>query len=634
MKRAATWGDWLRYKFENTLSAGPIAIIGWLAVVSLAIVLMAALVVAIFGISFDAEAKEGTGYIEAAWNLLMRTFDAGNMADDSGWPLRIVTLVVTLGGIFIVSTLIGTITSGMESSIEEMRKGRSRVIERNHTLILGWSPTVFAIINELIIANENQRRPRIVILADHDKVEMEDEVRSKLPNTKNTRIICRRGSPLDLDDLELVNPHEAKSIIILSPNVNDPDTYVIKSILALTNNPNRGQEPFHIVAELLDAKNLEAAHLVGGDEAVLIQSSEVIARITAQTCRQSGLSVVYQELMDFDGAEIYFKEEPELVGQTYRQALTRFRQCTLMGLFTAEKQALVNPAMDRVIAAGDQVIVIAEDDDTVALTPAPSSIPPAQGLLKAAATKPQSERTLVLGWNVKGEKIVRELDAYVPEGSVVMIVADSDQAAEQVKDLQPDLKRQGVRFVQGDTTERTILEKSQPDKFNHIIVLSDTEIDMQEADAKTLITLLHLRKLSEAMGQRFSIVSEMRDVRNRALAEVAQPDDFIVSDKLISLLLSQISENKHLDAVFRDLLDPEGSEIYLKPITNYVAPGQPVNFYSLVEAAAARGETAIGYRVVAKANKSDEGFGVKINPDKTATVSFAAEDKLVVLAEE
>ena len=170
MKRAATWGDWLRYKFENTLSAGPIAIIGWLAVVSLAIVLMAALVVAIFGISFDAEANEGTGYVEAAWNLLMRTFDAGNMADDSGWPLRIVTLVVTLGGIFIVSTLIGTITSGMESSIEEMRKGRSRVIERNHTLILGWSPTVFAIINELIIANENQRRPRIVILADHDKV--------------------------------------------------------------------------------------------------------------------------------------------------------------------------------------------------------------------------------------------------------------------------------------------------------------------------------------------------------------------------------------------------------------------------------------------------------------------------------
>jgi voltage-gated potassium channel Kch len=633
MKRAASWGDWLRYHFENTLSAGPIAIIGWLAVVSLSIVLLAAVVVALFGISFQEGAQEGTGFIEAAWNLLMRTFDAGNMADDAGWPLRIVTLVVTLGGIFIVSTLIGTITSGMESSIDEMRKGRSRVIERGHTLILGWSPTVFAIINELVIANENQRRPRIVIMADHDKVEMEDEVRSKLPNTKNTRVICRRGSPLDLDDLELVNPHEAKSIIILSPNVSDPDTYVIKSILALTNNPNRGKEPFHIVAELLDAKNMEAAHLVGGDEAVLIQSSDVIARITAQTCRQSGLSVVYQELMDFDGAEIYFKEEPELVGQTYRQALVRFQQCALMGLFTAEKQALVNPSMDRVIAKGDQVIVVAEDDDTVAVTPAPSSTPPANGQRPAAA-KEGAERTLVLGWNVKGEKIIRELDAYVPEGSVVMIVADSDDAGEEVDRFRTELKRQDVRFVQGDTTERTTLENSQPHKFNHIILLSDNRIDIQEADAKTLITLLHLRKLSQEKQARLSIVSEMRDVRNRALAEVAQPDDFIVSDKLISLLLSQISENKHLDAVFKDLLDPEGSEIYLKPITNYVVPGQSVNFYTLVEAAAAHGETAIGYRVVAKANKSDEGFGVKINPDKADTVTFAAEDKLIVLAEE
>ena len=112
-------------------------------------------------------------------------------------------------------------------------------------------------------------------------------------------------------------------------------------------------------------------------------------------------------------------------------------------------------------------------------------------------------------------------------------------------------------------------------------------------------------------------------------------DDFIVSDKLVSLLLSQISENKHLDKVFNDLFDPDGSEIYLKPITNYIVPGQPRQFlYALIEAAADRGETAIGYRVVAKANKSDEGFGVKINPDKAATITFAAEDKLVVLAEE
>ena len=64
----------------------------------------------------------------------------------------------------------------------------------------------------------------------------------------------------------------------------------------------------------------------------------------------------------------------------------------------------------------------------------------------------------------------------------------------------------------------------------------------------------------------------MLDVRNRELAEVTQADDFIVSDKLISLMLAQVSENKDLNAVFDDLFDPDGSEIYLKPAADYVAP--------------------------------------------------------------
>ena len=38
----------------------------------------------------------------------------------------------------------------------------------------------------------------------------------------------------------------------------------------------------------------------------------------------------------------------------------------------------------------------------------------------------------------------------------------------------------------------------------------------------------------------------MLDVRNRELAEVTQADDFIVSDKLVSLMLAQVSENKDL----------------------------------------------------------------------------------------
>ncbi len=157
---------------------------------------------------------------------------------------------------------------------------------------------------------------------------------------------------------------------------------------------------------------------------------------------------------------------------------------------------------------------------------------------------------------------------------------------------------------------------------------------MQESDAKTLITLLHLRNISEQTGKDFSIVSEMLDIRNRELAEVAKADDFIVSDNLVSLMLSQMSENKNLEKVYGILFEADGSEIYLKPAVNYIKPGVEVNFYTVVESAARKNEVAIGYRLLAHERDSDKNYGIKINPNKADTVTFGPDDVVIVLAED
>ncbi|HVJ63413.1 MAG TPA: hypothetical protein VM555_11975 [Tahibacter sp.] len=632
---SVSWRDRLRYRFENTLSKGAVAIIGWLALVSTVIVLIAALVLALFGVAQEpADPASRFDIGEGAWHSLMHALDSGNLAGDHGWLLRGLMLLVTIGGIFIVSILIGTITSGLESRLAELRKGRSRVIERDHTLILGWSSKVYSIIGELIVANENQKRPRIVILADRDKVEMEDDIKAKFPDTKNTQVICRRGNPLDLDDLAVVDPHGARSIIILAPENDNPDIYVIKSVLAVTNNPARKPEKYHIVAEIRDAKNLEAAALVGGDEAIYVQGEDLIARVTAQTCRQSGLSVVYTELLDFDGAEIYFRDEPGLAGRTYREAIGAYEDSALIGLMRADGEVLINPSMKTRLEAGDQVIAISEDDDTLVLSG--RAPPPADraAIVLPGKVEPVPERTLVLGWNEKAEAIVRELDNYVAPGSETIVLCRGDGAREALLALSKRLANQRLRYADGDITDRATLDAMQVPEFAHIIVLSYTRLPTQEADAQTLIALLHLRNIAQASGKRLSIVSEMMDVRNRALAQVAKADDFIVSDKLVSLMLSQLSENKNLDRVFRQLFSAEGSEVYIRPVGRYVRTQAPVDFYTLLEAAALRGETAIGYRVAALADDKDAGYGVKVNPKKSEKVQFAAGDQLIVLAED
>jgi hypothetical protein len=152
-----TFSDRMRYKFDNFMSKGTIALIGGLGMLSLAIILVAALILVIFRIAPEGTEPGSLSLGEAAWGALMRTMDAGTMGADAGWGFRVVMFGVTLGGVFIISSLIGVLTTGVETKMGELRKGRSRVIESGHTVILGWSPQVFLIISELVLANENQK---------------------------------------------------------------------------------------------------------------------------------------------------------------------------------------------------------------------------------------------------------------------------------------------------------------------------------------------------------------------------------------------------------------------------------------------------------------------------------------------
>ena len=630
-----TLGEKVRYYFENTMSAGPAGVIKWLALVSLFMVLLLGVVILIFGIKSSPEAEaESLGFVEGAWQSLMATLDSGTMGGDEGWSFRAVRFVATLGGIFLISILIGTISSGIDEKLDELKKGRSRVLESNHTLILGWSEKVFSIISEIIEANSNQKKPSIVILADKDKGEMEDEIRSKIENFGNTKIIVRSGSPLESSAIAVVNPNEARSIIVLANEEANADTYVIKSVLALTNGKNRKKDAFNIVAEIKDPKNMEAADLVGNDETVFVLSADLISRITAQTCRQSGLSVVYSEILQFDGDEIYFQAEPKLTGKTYKDVVFAYENSAVFGILTKDEQALINPPMDTVFNAGDSVIAISEDDDTIKLS-GKTNFGIQDKLFNRSETQSAGvEKTLILGWNERGTRIIEELNNYVAGGSQVYIVADSDGIEGELVDLKKAVDKISIQFQQGDINDKATLVNLKTEDYDHIILLSYKDIDVQESDAKTLICLLHLRNLSEKAGKDYSIVSEMLDIRNRDLGVVAKADDFIVGDNLISLMLSQLSENKDLKKVYDVLFEADGSEIYLKPVSRYVKTGQPVNFYTVLESAAQLNETAIGYRISALSSDSDKHFGVNINPLKSGSMTYSDTDFIIVVAED
>jgi ion channel POLLUX/CASTOR len=458
-------------------------------------------------------------------------------------------------------------------------------------------------------------------------VTMEDRVRHRIPDTHNTKLIFRTGSPLDLTDLEMVNLNEARAILVLSPDgvsEEDSDASVLKVLLAINKGPAFRGRPHHVIASMRESRNMQVAKLAGGD-AIVLDGDDISARLVVQTARQSKLSVVYHDLLDFGGDELYIVAEPTLAGRQFGDVLQAYRKGCPVGLVRADGQTTLVPPMDTVIAPGDQIVVLAEDDSKLKLST--RSFPIDNTAIVHGVRGPAiPESTLILGWNSRAARIIEQLDEYVVNGSTVDVVADRSDAYPVASGLANKLHHVTVRSKDGDIRDRATLEALDVSSYANVIVLSDDSLDPLTADSRVLVTLLHLRDILAFRGHNGSIVSEMRDERDRALAQLTKADDFVVSEQLVSLLMTQIAENRHLEAVFNDLFDQEGAEIYIRPSSYYLRSTPGFTFATAVESARRRGEIAIGYRVA----EPGDGHGVVLNPDKDEPMPKI--DRLIMLS--
>ncbi|WP_219517605.1 CASTOR/POLLUX-related putative ion channel [Nonomuraea ceibae] len=610
-----------RYWFDNTMSKGTVSLVGWLAVVSMGLVVVVAGLL-MWVAPNEPQGVGGPGHV--LWIALMHALSPDELAADSGSvPYMAVMLVGSLGGLFIVSMLVGLLANGFEQKVDRLRRGRSRIVESGHTVVLGWSDQVFTIVAELVKAHASESGSVVAVLADRDKLAMEEDIRERV-DLGRTRLVCRTGSATEPHDLDLMNLAAARSVVVLSPEGEDPDAHVFKILLALEKRD--GPHP-PVVAAIAASRNVAAARLAGGADVHLVDSDDTASRLIVQSSRQSGMSVVCMDLLNFDGGEIYLRPGAEVAGRTYGETLHAYGTATVIGL-RRPSGVVLNPAMDTAVTEADEVIVIAHDDSRIELAEGAPAVDEA-AIVTARPADPEPERTLLLNWNSRAHHIIRYLDGYVAPGSVLEIATDHPKAGTGLEGL----RNLTVNVKDCDTTDRYALEALGPGLFQHVIVLSDDRFTLHHADTRTLMTLLQLRDMQSAMNEHYSIVSEMHDENNRALAEVTEADDIVISDTVIGLLLAQLAENRHLADVFGFLFDSRGSEIYPRPAGSYVTTGTEVSFATVIEAARRRGETAIGYRDAAGRNVPPH-YGIVLNPPKPDLVRLSERDSVIVLAED
>ncbi|MEU9300159.1 NAD-binding lipoprotein [Streptomyces sp. NPDC048269] len=634
----------LRYRFDHLVAGGTTALIGWLALACLAVVVPASTVLV-----WSDRTAPGTlsGRLTAVWVSVGQTLKIGGAV---GPPLYVLASVsLALVALLFVSTLVSLITTGINRRLMSLRRGHSTVLEARHTVVLGWSDQVFPVIGELVAAHANQRRSAIAVLAPKDKVEMEDDISARVTDRGRTRIICRNGSTTDPTELRRVSPQTAKAVLVLPPAGDGGDAHVVKTLLALDAAVPGAGDAGVVVAAVRDPRNHVTAKLAAGPAGHVLCVDDIVARLLVQTARQPGLSLVYQELLDFEGDEFYTAAAEGLAGRTFGEALLSFATSAVVGLLRADGGVALNPDPGTAIGAGDRIIVISQDDDTAVQVDVACCVEE-EAIVTAGPRIPVAERLLLLGWNRRAPLIVDQLDQYVSPGTTLDVVALGDGAAAcGTGDVTDARNHLAVAFHSGDVTDPLVLAKLDVPSYDSVIVIGEadpvataappltsqtataTDVEAQ-ADDRTLVTLLHLRAIGEAAHRELALTTEMSDDGNRLLAPARDGADFIVSGRLISLLMTQISESRYLAAVFEELFTAEGHEFYLKPAADYVRAGREVSFATAVESARRRGECAVGYRLRAQ-TATGPAYGVRINPDKRQRVRFSEGDWLIVLAE-
>ncbi len=133
--------------------------------------------------------------------------------------------------------------------------------------------------------------------------------------SKKVKIICREGDRRFKRDLEQLSLNTAKNIIINQYSHETKD--VSKSLLAILNRANRKKERYHIVTSVSQKEDAQLCKVIGLDEVEIIKPDDFLARLEAQTTRQPGLPIIYEDFFNFDGDEIYFKYEKSLFWKNF-----------------------------------------------------------------------------------------------------------------------------------------------------------------------------------------------------------------------------------------------------------------------------------------------------------------------------
>jgi hypothetical protein len=242
---------------------------------------------------------------------------------------------------------------------------------------------------------------------------------------------------------------------------------------------------------------------------------------------------------------------------------------------------------------------------------------------------------VLLGFNRTLPHLVREFDEILPRGSKLRVVCGEhgDCVEELLHELAPRLAHVTVECDARRPVDLARAGDAAVLDADSVVILGCADETDDNGDARALATLLWLRHTLRAQGRELRrVVTEVRDPRSAAHVR-ALSHDFVVSTDVVAMLLAQEALDPRVAPVYRELLSPDGIEVFLRPALLYAPAG--ATFGEVMAAARERGEVALGFyphAPDAPGGALAAACPTWLNPPRDARVPDDCATQVVVLA--
>ena len=603
------YSNLLKYHFENALSKGSNFVFFLLVISSVSAVIMV-FIESFFGLT------EGFNF-NTWWDSLTSIIKLGK--GNSGEE-RLITFIYWALNVAISGTIIAFLTAKVVTLFQKLNSGKSQIIDTKHYLILGWNNNIFQIFNEIAEANLNQSKPTVVCFSALANSDMQSRLSTSKVKNSRIRIITRSGNLYNEDELLRLNMRQAKSVIVLNDesvvDFNIESTLLVtRKILSDINVP--------VIAQFNNSENIDV--FSRSDHNLLpVNNSSVMASITTQAIRNKEISEVILDFLDYDGDEIYFFPPDDLVGKTFDECKMQAMNISIFGIFNNNNTISLNPEGSTLIKSDDKLVAIAEDDDlaidfktdVVSHKTQPNKI----------EDKKEVKSILFLGWSSIGQLVLDGIQQFVDHKSHVGIYhqpdssIDSPNFAQVFKNVTCNEVKSSSALIDIDYIERTNVDT--------IIILQseDKGLSQEKKDSLNLILDLNLNELKKTgkINKNIRVILHLNDGAKKSLTQDDSSHEFIMSDLLTSLLITQLTDNPYLAGIFDELFNERGSKIRIHPMSKFISGfDSDFEIWQLISFINKNNESFIGLTI------NDEMF---LNPNKRMRVNHNSKISVITIS--